>query len=53
VKSQLKGEVDLIEKVDPETIGGFVLRVGDRQVDRTVARQLANLKKELINKELN
>lgn len=53
VKSQLNGEVELVEKVDPETIGGFVLRVGDRQIDRSVARQLANLKKDLINKELN
>lgn len=53
VKAQLKGEVDLVERVDPETIGGFVLRVGDKQVDRSVARQLANLKKELINKEMN
>lgn len=53
VKSQMNGEVELVEKVDPEAIGGFVLRIGDRQVDRTVARQLANLKKELVNKELN
>lgn len=53
VKSQMKGEVDLVEKIDPRTIGGFILKIGDRQVDRTVARQLNNLKKELTNKELN
>lgn len=53
VKSELKGEVELVEKVDPETIGGFVLKIGDKQIDRTVARQLANLKKDLVNKELN
>lgn len=53
VKEQVRGEVELVEKVDPETIGGFVLRIGDKQVDRTVSRQLANLKKDLINKELN
>src|SRR5690349_6499674 len=34
VKSQLKGEVELVEKVDPKTIGGFILRIGDKQVDR-------------------
>jgi F-type H+-transporting ATPase subunit delta len=50
VRSQMKGEVELIEKVDKETIGGFVLRIGDRQIDKTVARQLSNLKKELVNK---
>jgi F-type H+-transporting ATPase subunit delta len=53
VKSQMNGEVELIEKVDPSTIGGFILKIGDRQIDKTVARQLSNLKKELINKELN
>jgi F-type H+-transporting ATPase subunit delta len=50
VKSQMKGEVELVEKVDPSTIGGFILKIGDKQVDRSVARQLSNLKKELINK---
>lgn len=45
VKAQAQGEVELVEKVDPAVIGGFVLRVGDKQVDRTVSRQLANLKK--------
>lgn len=53
VKSQLKGEVELVEKVDPATIGGFILRIGDKQVDRSVARQLSNLKKELVNKSMN
>jgi F-type H+-transporting ATPase subunit delta len=50
VKTQLKGEVELVEKTDPSTIGGFILKVGDKQVDRTVARQLNNLKKDFINK---
>jgi F-type H+-transporting ATPase subunit delta len=53
VKSQMKGEVELVEKVDPNTIGGFILRIGDKQIDKTVARQLGNLKKELLNKGLN
>jgi F-type H+-transporting ATPase subunit delta len=48
VKEQTKAEVDLIEKVDPSTIGGFVLRIGDRQIDRTVSRQLAEMKKTLV-----
>jgi F-type H+-transporting ATPase subunit delta len=49
VESQTRGEVEIIEKVDPSAIGGFILRIGDRQIDKTVARQLSNLKKELIN----
>jgi F-type H+-transporting ATPase subunit delta len=53
VKSQMNGEVELTEKIDPATIGGFILKIGDKQVDKTVARQLNNLKKELLNKGLN
>ena len=53
VKSQMNGEVELTEKIDPSTIGGFILKIGDKQVDKTVARQLNNLKKELVNKGLN
>jgi F-type H+-transporting ATPase subunit delta len=53
IKSQIKGEVELLEKVDANTIGGFILKIGDKQIDRTVARQLSNLKKELTNKGLN
>lgn len=45
VKAQSSGEVELIEKVDPSVIGGFVIKIGDKQVDRSVLRQLANLKK--------
>lgn len=53
VKAQAKGEVELIEKIDANIIGGFVLKVGDKQLDRSVSRQLSNLKKELTNKALN
>ena len=53
VKSQLNGEVELVEKIDNNIIGGFVLKIGDKQLDKSVARQLLNLKKELTNKALN
>lgn len=53
IRTQMNGEVELIEKIDKETIGGFVLRIGDKQIDKSVARQLSNLKKELVNRELN
>lgn len=53
VKNQLKGEVELVEKIDKNTIGGFVLRIGDTQVDRSVSSELNNLKKRLTNKALN
>lgn len=41
-----KGEVEVIEKVDPEMIGGFILNVGDRQVDASIKNKLKALKVE-------
>jgi F-type H+-transporting ATPase subunit delta len=45
VKAAVGGEVILESKVDPELIGGFVLTVGDRQVDTSIASNLKKLKK--------
>ena len=52
IKSQLKGEVEIVEKIDANTIGGFIIRIGDKQMDKTVARQLSNLKQQLLNNEI-
>jgi F-type H+-transporting ATPase subunit delta len=41
-----KKEVELIERVDPEMIGGFVLNVGDRQLDASIRNKLKALKVE-------
>lgn len=32
--------------IKPELIGGYILRVGDQQVDSSVRTQLSNLRKE-------
>jgi len=53
LKSQLKGEVEVVEKIDANAIGGFIIRIGDKQIDKTVARQLSDLRKQLLNNELN
>jgi F-type H+-transporting ATPase subunit delta len=53
IKTQLNGEVELVEKTNSDLIGGFILKVGDKQIDKSVSRQLSNLKKELTNKALN
>ncbi|WP_295767784.1 ATP synthase F1 subunit delta [uncultured Mucilaginibacter sp.] len=50
VKALAGGEVILKEKVDPALIGGFVLKVGDRQIDTSVATSLKNLKKDFTQK---
>jgi F-type H+-transporting ATPase subunit delta len=45
-----KGEVILIEKVDPKLIAGFVLKVGDKQIDTSILSQLQKLRKEFTQK---
>ncbi len=39
-------KIDLIEKVDPSIIGGFVLSWGDKQVDTSVTRKLHALRQD-------
>jgi F-type H+-transporting ATPase subunit delta len=39
-----KAQVELKEKIDPDLIGGFVLRVGDKQVDDSVRSRLNDLR---------
>ncbi len=46
VKQSAAGHsVELIEKTDKELLGGFILRVGDKQVDSSVMRQIRNLER--------
>ncbi len=50
VKKELgASEVVVVEKVNPDLIGGFILKVGDRQFDASVASGLNKLKKEFAN----
>ena len=41
--------VELNETVDGKLIGGFVLRVGDQQLDASIASKLKRIQNELIN----
>lgn len=41
--------VELVEKTDAKLIGGYVLRVGDRQVDTSVKSRLNELKLQFMN----
>lgn len=41
--------VELEEKVNEKLIGGYVLRVGDRQIDASLKSRLNELKLELFN----
>lgn len=46
---QISGDkqVDLVEKVDPAIIGGFVLNVGDQQIDASIRKKLNGLRMKL------
>ncbi|MCG2417414.1 ATP synthase F1 subunit delta [Aequorivita sp. F47161] len=39
-------KVTLNSEIDPEIIGGFILRMGDTQYNASIANQLGNLKRE-------
>jgi F-type H+-transporting ATPase subunit delta len=42
-------EVQIEERVDESLIGGFVLRVGDREFNASVANKLQKLKREFVS----
>lgn len=46
VKGASGSEVVLEEKINKDIIGGFIIRVGDKQVDASIARKLNNLKRD-------
>ena len=46
VEEATKGQVILEASVNPDLIGGFVLKVGDKQFDTTISGRLQRLKKE-------
>ncbi|MCK6639719.1 MAG: ATP synthase F1 subunit delta [Bacteroidia bacterium] len=46
VKQSAGGKaVELVEKTDKALMGGFILRVGDNQVDASILRQVRNLER--------
>ncbi|HEX4144022.1 MAG TPA: ATP synthase F1 subunit delta [Pirellulales bacterium] len=47
------GEPQLEVKVDPDLIGGAVVRVGDTVYDGSVARQLKRLESQMINRSVH
>ena len=41
------GDVELQEQVDPNILGGYILKMGDQMVDASIKRQLRSLGREL------
>ncbi len=46
LKEQTQGEIELIEEIKEEMIGGFVLSYSDFQYDASIKKQIKELKKE-------
>jgi F-type H+-transporting ATPase subunit delta len=46
VKVKTGNQVELQTKIDPRLIGGFVIKIGDQQIDASVSRQLSDFRKE-------
>lgn len=50
VKEITAKDVTLENVVDENIIGGFILRVGDKQYDASIANKLNNLRRDFLNK---
>jgi len=53
LQKNLNSEVELTQRVNPEILGGMVLRVDDIQFDASLATQLKKVKKTLLETEIN
>lgn len=52
MEKELNAKVELTAQIDPEIIGGMVLRFDDKQYDASVATQLKKIKQQLLQSEL-
>jgi F-type H+-transporting ATPase subunit delta len=43
IRNSTKSEVELIEKIDNRLIGGFILRMDDKQFDASISSELRKL----------
>lgn len=46
VKTKVTGQIELVEKVNPELIGGFIITINDTQIDQSVRTKLNQLRKK-------
>lgn len=52
LETEFGSKIELSQKVNSELIGGFVLRVEDKQYDASVSAQLKKIKERLLQTEL-
>lgn len=46
LKEEGTSSVEVVEKINPDIIGGFIVRVDDKQIDASILRQLNDLRQE-------
>lgn len=47
VRASVTGVLEINEIIDPSLIGGFIIRMDDKQIDASISSQLSNLKQRL------
>jgi F-type H+-transporting ATPase subunit delta len=52
LEKELKLTVEMSMKTDPDLIGGFVLRIDDKQVDASILNQLRKIKVTLLETDI-
>ena len=50
IKKITKSDVELTEHIDAKLIGGFILRIGDKQIDDSVSSKLRDLRLQFSDK---
>ena len=50
ISEVFKTQVELSTVTDEKLMGGFILRVGDQQIDASVATKLNNIKRKFIER---
>ena len=52
LEKEYQAKVEMSEKVDEDLIGGFILRIDDKQYDASISTQLNKIKEKLLQTEL-
>ncbi len=53
IQQVLKTDSEITNEVNPNIIGGFILRVGDKQFDASIESNLNKIKRKLLNTTVN
>ena len=52
LKDVLKKEIIIKEEIDPSILGGIIIKVGDTVIDGSLAKDLRNIKNNLLNSKV-